>query len=105
MIKSLSRLSDGSRVERDESQKRNPLADLAVAAVPPFGLLPVALVVGCFAALVVVPGVVQCVLQTTLASLAETPEGECADHCGAGDACSYVDADVGACAEIVPLLG
>lgn len=79
-------------------QRAQPLIDLAVSTVPPLALLPVVLEVLCLGALLVVTGVVQGVLQTTLAALTQTEEQESSNADDNGRGGSHVDSNVSAVA-------
>jgi hypothetical protein len=82
------------------------VGDLLVATVLlPLALSPVVLEVVHLVAVVNGLVVVQSLLETALATLAQTEEHEASNADGTDDGCANVDSDVRSLAEIVPLLG
>lgn len=76
-----------------------------IAAVSPFGCLPVVLVILHLSALVVILVVAECLFEATLATLSQAVESQRDKNEGSGGGGSDVDADMGASAQVVPLFG
>jgi hypothetical protein len=91
--------------EREGKTSSGNLLNLAVTTVSPLACFPVVLVVLHLVALVGVLVVVQSLLETAPAALAQAVKTQCDEDEDSGGGGSDVDADVSACAEVVPFLG